>query len=299
MKTMISLFILILSLKVAAQVPGDSTKFSKKLFTATEKMPVANTSPNRFLSEDCSNGIDDDGNGLIDMKDPFCYFSHTNPDTCIPTRVLWATFGFSVYWVDLDTHADKLIPLSPFVNLGDIAWSPTGILYGAELSSASIWKIDPNTGHAQWLFNYPGYNAANGMTCDAAGNIYLEARDSINGDWKVIRVDPVTGISKLILDLTSQGLVSAGDLTFMEGYLYASCQSSKLVKIDIGTGNFNIITYTGSVGTTQAYGLVNIGDGYLYMSSTDIVFRVDPTTWTSTFYLQLPTSGVVCKFQLN
>lgn len=247
--------------------------------------------PANILAENCSNGIDDDGNGLIDMKDFSCYFSNTSPDTCIPTKVIWATFRFWLYWFDLETNTDRKMSFPSSESYGDITWAPNGKLYGADEYTGTIREIDPYTGQTQFVDSVPGYYYTNGMTADAQNNLYLSSRTRTN-QWNVLKLNLTTGNITNVADLTAKGLEAAGDLTFLNGFLYVSCLNSKLAKIDIFNGNLQIINYTGT-GPTGAYGLITLGDGYLYMSSNDELHQLDTTTWVSIFYYRYPTYGFV------
>src|SRR5438128_25432 len=58
---------------------------------------------------DCSNGLDDDNNGLTDMKDFHCYFSNqANMEECGSSKIVWASSNWGLHWFDLETNEQKL-----------------------------------------------------------------------------------------------------------------------------------------------------------------------------------------------
>ena len=262
---------------------------SKHVSNLKVEKKLAALKPVHILAEDCGNNIDDDGNGLIDNKDFACYFNSPNPDTCIPSKIVWATCWTSLYWVDLETNADKRIPFPYGEFYDDITWAPNGKLYGAEEITAQIREIDPYTGETKFAYDMPGYFFNNGMTTDAAGNFYLT---SFTPDKKsyVVKLNITTGKITVIADLTANNLAGAGDLTFLDGFLYVSCNEGKIIKIDLVYNSFQV--YTTSIFTT-GYGLITLGDGYLYSCSVDEIFRIDPVTMVTDSYYFIPTYGYI------
>ena len=269
--------------------PGNRQHFLPQTSSERSPLPIGE----RVASEVCNNGLDDNGDGLVDMKDPYCYFSNSSPTSCTPTRILWVSFGPRLYWLDLATGADRIINFPPGESYDDLAWSPTGKLYGIERYTGAIRVIDHITGHTQMAAN-TGYLFSNGMTADDQGMLYLASYTSTM-QWYVIKLNPTNGAVTVIASLTAMGLTSAGDLTFFNGYLYVSCNNSKLAQIDIRNGNVQTISYTGS-GPGGAYGITSLGDGYLYMSSSDMVYRMDPANWTMSYYMTFPTYGFTTGF---
>ena len=243
------------------------------------------------LPEICGNGIDDDGNGLTDMKDFSCYFSSIKQDTCITSRILWASFAYNFYRLDMDTREDTLMPFPAGERYDDISWTPDGKLYGAESFTGAIFEINPNTAETRFVIKVPGHYATNGMCSDAQSNLYLSSLTTYQrGTWNVVKLNPKTGQSSIVANLSEKGLEASGDLTFFQGFLYVSCIQNKLAKIDILTGKVEVIHYTG---TSNGFGLVTTGDGYLYISNGIQLNRLDPETWISSPYYNLPTYGFI------
>src|SRR5688500_18858344 len=118
-----------------------------------------------FVAEtDCTNGIDDNGNGLIDYNDSHCYFyeDSVNYQGCLYTPILWASSTLGIHWINLATNEEKLFPPVDNLIFIDIAWSPNGKLYGIDFTG-QIFEIDPLT----WSHTPIHYvSGANGMTAD-------------------------------------------------------------------------------------------------------------------------------------
>lgn len=263
----------------------------KHAATASANNPIVFLDP--VPAENCNNGIDDNNNGLIDLKDYACYYAQTNTDTCISSKIVWAILSSSLYWLDLETGQDHSIPLTGMQNgCTDLAWAPNGKLYISTFFSGKIQELDPHTAQTTTEDSIPGYYFINGMVADAQSNLYLTCLTSYNGRWDVVKYNPTSRISSVVATLSGSGLVSAGDITFLNGYLYVACNNSKLAKINPSTGSLQVINYTGA-GTSSSYGLMTLNDGFLYTCMIDKIYRLDPNTWVGTEYIQLPTYGAI------
>jgi gliding motility-associated-like protein len=108
----------------------------------------------------------------------------------------------------------------------------------------------------------------------------------------VVKYNPATRIRSVVASLSGSGLESAGDLCFLNGYLYVACTDSKLAKIDPSNGSVQVIHYTGD-GTMSSFGLMTLNDGFLYTCLIDKLYRLDPNTWVGTLFMQLPTYGSI------
>src|SRR5688572_21947293 len=124
---------------------------------------------------DCSNGLDDNGNGLADMNDSHCYYYFDSINhNCQPTSILWACSDLGIHWINLATNEDRIV--SPSLNndfFVDIAWVPNGKLYAAG-ESGKIFEIDPLSWSLTPIDFISGYQP-NGMTADGTGMLYLTA----------------------------------------------------------------------------------------------------------------------------
>lgn len=288
MKTLIQFFIVFCIVPaLKAQSPAGYLKYGERRLTQTSSFHPGKTAG---TGEICNNGIDDDGDDLVDMEDYSCYFGNADPDTCLPTQMVWATLSYRLYWVDIANNKDKRMdfPMGEFYD--DITWAPNGKLYGAERFTGEIREINPATAQTQLVSTIPGYNYCNGMTSDAQSNLYLCATVGYSSTWHVVKYNVTTHQASFVANLSAAGLVSAGDVTFLNGFLYVSCQDMKLAKINLADNSVQVINYSGA-GTNASMGLITLGDGYLYMCQQDDLFRVDPNTWVASFYYHLPTYG--------
>ena len=68
-------FCIIFALK--AQSPGDHLKYGERPSTKLSSYHHGKTAG---IFEICNNGIDDDGDNLVDMEDYACYFGNVDPD---------------------------------------------------------------------------------------------------------------------------------------------------------------------------------------------------------------------------
>jgi gliding motility-associated-like protein len=225
-------------------------------------------------SEICNNNIDDDNNGLTDHEDFNCFFNGFLP-SCT-SSIIWACSGDGrLCWVNLATGTEHLVANS--LAFGDLAWA-NGKLYGYR---GTIWEIDPNTGAAQLKITLPPeYASGNSMTADSSGNLYLSI-DSKSQPFQtyILKVNIATGQHWIIANLTPANLYPAGDLTFFNGSLYLSCTNNSLAKIDLQTGAIQVLPVINPAGAY--FGLVTIGDGYLYASFNNQIYRIDPQTMTA------------------
>ncbi len=263
--------------------------------TSPHHLPVISTRSGLRpgATEICGNSIDDDGNGLIDDNDFSCYYKSTAAG-CPVTSVIWVNTSSAVYWVDPVGGTSKMVGPSAS-SLLDIAWLSTGHLYS--IDGAGIMELDPNTGLVLSANAIPGYTPVNAMTGDARGNLYLTATVAATqgppGAMYVIKYSPATGQVTPIVNLTAAQVGSGGDLTFLNGKLYLSCGSRKVAAIDPVSGSIAVITINSTV-NYSGYGLVTLGDGYLYITHNNSLYRVDPATWQgdATPFYNFPTSGV-------
>ena len=171
--------------------------------------------------------------------------------------------------VDVATGSATLVGNSGIV-LTDIAFDPTGNLYG--ISFSNLYSINTATGAATLIGG--GFPASlNALTFSSTGTLYAAATGSNN----LYTLNTSTGAATLAGNIGSS---SAGDLAFHNGALYMSAASGNLVSINLGTGAGTII---GSLGPAAgAFGLANGDDNVLYAVSGTNVFSVNAATGAGT-----------------
>lgn len=254
--------------------------FSQPVAINKKNNTLPNTSTGRVLRttaiEICNNLIDDDNNKLTDEKDFACYFNGLNRSTCKKSSIVWAIDGGgNLYWMDMSTGAENFVGLNQYVN-SDITWASNGKLYATGGFPNGIWEIDPYTGSATFVNKLPdNYSAGVAMTADASGNLYITA--SLNGQVNIVKLNIATWELCVIADLSSHLIFPAGDLTFLNDMLYMSGSQNKVAKINVRTGDVSTQPFVNTA-PTGYYGMVNIGDGFLYVAQNKNIYQVNPAT---------------------
>jgi len=170
--------------------------------------------------------------------------------------------------VDAQTGATHLIGNMGVV-MTDIAYSPTGVLYG--LSFTDLYTINPQTA-AVTLIGPHGIPAANALVFDTGGTLYAAGVSTF-----LYTINPATGAS---IQIGDDGFSSAGDLAFNGGNLFLSSSTNELVKINLAGGVSG--TAVGSLGFPSVFGLATGSDGVLYGVSGTRIFSVNTTTGAGT-----------------
>lgn len=237
---------------------------------------------NEFLPPEanCSDGLDDNGNGLTDVNESSCYFYFDSINhNCQPTSILWACSSLGIHWINLTTNEERLVcpPLNNefFV---DLAWVPNGKLYVAS-DSRKIYEVDP----LSWAFkplNFLSTYEFNGITADGSGMLYLTV---YNGPQTcdIVKLDLVTNQSERIVRLSDYELLASGDCCFLNGFLYVSC-NNYIAKVDIMAKTVEKFKIKNN-NIADSWGITTLGDGYLYMSDrTSGIYRLNPVTMEET-----------------
>lgn len=271
-----------------AQQPARPTDAERLRLESVKNRPKQESGAKPAVTETCNNGMDDDANGLADLKDFTCYYSSINT-TCQVSKVVWSTTNAGLLWADTETGEERFVGNIDGIRMADLAWSSEGKLYGVGLSSNAIYEIDPYTSRPTFVCNMGEYTFSNAMTADRGGNLYLAA--SFLGGRDIIKLNIATGQVTKVADLIAAGVSSAGDLTFVDGYLYLTCTASAIARINIGTGE--IVRRSTNISTDQAYGLFTIGDGHLYLGIHTFIYKMDPVTMLAelTPYYIFQTTG--------
>ncbi len=225
------------------------------------------------IVEICDNNIDDDNNGLTDLKDFSCYFNRTTTGRCVPTKIIWAGGAGKLLWTDLETGTEHYVGDMDNRNIIDIAWAPNGKLYGVE--NSFIYEIDPYTSATTYVTYVAGLNVVNSMTADAFDNLYLAG--FFGNQSSLVKINLTTLQQTLIVSLSDGGVVPGGDLTYYDGSLYLICDNYELARININPINIQVKKLLNSP-TSRPFGITNIGDGYLYFSHENKLFKLNPAT---------------------
>lgn len=167
--------------------------------------------------------------------------------------------------VDVATGAATVIG-SMGVTMTDIAFSPTGALYG--LTFTQLYAINATTA-AVTLIGSHGVAGGNALVFGTDGTLYAAGF----GTTSLFTLSPTTAATTNLGDM---GFTSGGDLAFNGGDLYLADGSSSLVKVDLGTvSNTSLV---GAFGVNSVFGLATGDDGALYAVADTNIYTVNIAT---------------------
>ena len=138
---------------------------------------------------------------------------------------LWvSTGGAQLATVDVATGTTSLIG-STGIALTDIAFSPTGDLYG--ISFSSLYTVNSSTGATTLVGGLGSVSGtANALVFGSDGTLYMAGSS-------LYSVNTLTGAASAI---GSIGFQSGGDLAFIGGDLYMASNGNQLIGVDTATG---------------------------------------------------------------
>ncbi len=158
------------------------------------------------------------------------------------------------------------------VVLTDIAFSPTGALYG--ISFTELYSISTSTGAATAIGSLGiASDDANALVFSSTGTLYTA---TVAGS--LYTVNTSTGSATDIGSLSGYG--SAGDLAFVDGSLYLATSSNNLVTVNPSTG---AATLVGPFGVSNVFGLATPDNVNLYAAAGEDLYTVNPSTGVATF----------------
>lgn len=165
--------------------------------------------------------------------------------------------------VDIATSSATLVG-NMGVQMTDIAFSPTGELFGTTFSS--LYRIDATNGSTSFIRNH--FANINSLVFAQDGTLY-------GAGSSLFTFNTTTGASTFIGGL---GASSSGDLAFVGGEMFLSAAVSgndQLRKVNPTTG---ASTAVGSIGRPSVFGLATPNGVDLYGMSGSAVFRIDTAT---------------------
>lgn len=178
--------------------------------------------------------------------------------------------------------------------LTDLAWSPSGTLYGIDFTN--IYTINPTTGAVTRIGSFSG-NSFNGLVFDAGGTPYIS---SVNdGDIYTFNLASLSTSSATTATLkfsspatapNGEALDSAGDLAWIGNELYYTTAGSSfttfyLYKVPAGgtaTQLVGQVVTTGGAAIANVFGLSTDGYGTLYAQAGTALYKLDKTTGIAT-----------------
>ncbi len=132
--------------------------------------------------------------------------------------------GAGLATVDVATGATSFIG-GTSISLTDIAFSPSGDLYG--ISFSSLYKVNSSNGATTLVGGLGAVSGtANALVFGSDGTLYMAGST-------LYAVNTLTGAASAIGAL---GFQSGGDLAFIGGDLFMASSGNQLVEVDITTG---------------------------------------------------------------
>lgn len=182
---------------------------------------------------------------------------------------LWVSTGNAgLATVDVATGATSFVGDTGVV-LTDIAFSPTGDLYG--ISFSELYRVNSSTGATTLVGNLgPVSGYANALVFGANGTLYMAGSS-------LYTVDTLTGAATSVGAIGHQ---SGGDLAFIGGTLYMASTDNQLIEVNQGTGLGTVI---GNLGVGSMFGLATPDNAHLYGVAGQSVYLVDTATGAATF----------------
>ncbi len=175
--------------------------------------------------------------------------------------ILWvSTGGAGLATVDVATGATSSVG-STNVVLTDIAFSPSGDLYG--ISFSSLYKVSASTGATTLVGSLGSVNGtANALVFGSDGTLYMAGSS-------LYTLNTLTGAASAI---GSIGFQSGGDLAFIGDELYLASDRNQLIQVNTATG---VGTLIGNLGVGNMYGLATPDNVNLYGVAGQNVYLVD------------------------
>lgn len=173
------------------------------------------------------------------------------------------------------------------VTMTDIAFSPTGDLYG--ISFGRLYSIDIDTAQATLVGNHavPGGNT---LVFGEDGTLYAAGYLSKS----LYTLDIGNGATT---NLGNMGFFAGCDLAFHNGHLYMASLNNKLIDIDLD--NLSNTVAIGSFGLGGVFGLATGSDNNLYAVANTTVFSVNTATGGVIDFVSFAKQGLGQAFGLT
>jgi hypothetical protein len=176
--------------------------------------------------------------------------------------------------VDVATGKVTLVGNAGVV-LTDIAFSPTGQLFGVDFSN--LYSINTATGAATLIAPLSGGLAgqANALVFSNGGTLFSAGF----GSTHLFTINPATGATT---DVGNVGTSSAGDLAFANGHLYLTGSNNDLIQIDLTGTNVSAFKDLGPIGFTNVFGLASPDNVNLFGVAGTQDLSINPVTGAGT-----------------
>ena len=152
----------------------------------------------------------------------------------------------------------------------DIAFSPTGALYG--ISFTNLYTVNQGTGALTSIGGLGSVSGtANALVFGADGTLYMAGNT-------LYKVNTSTGAATAIG--SGIGFQSGGDLAFVGSDLFMASSNNQLIDVDIATGAGASV---GSLGVASMFGLATPDNVALYGVAGQNVYSVNTGNGAATF----------------
>lgn len=181
--------------------------------------------------------------------------------------------------VDVVTGAVTLVGNMGVV-MTDIAFDPTGKLYG--ISFSSLYSIDRSTAAPTFIGNLG--TTLNSLVFSADGTLYA-------ANNRLYSVNVATGAATSIGN-GGQAYNSSGDLAFVGGNLYLSSSSpssDSLIRLDTSSGAG---TFVGGIGVRNVFGLATDNNIDLYGVAGTGIYGLSTATGAGTLRVNFAGQGL-------
>lgn len=176
------------------------------------------------------------------------------------------------------TTGDVTVVGNMGVLMTDIAFDPSGVLYG--ISFTSLYRIDKDTA-APTFIGSTGISS-NSLVFGADGALYT-------ANNRLYTLNPATGAATLV-GSGGASYNSSGDLAFIGNNLYlSSIGGDNLMQIDRTTG---VATNVGSIGAGSVYGMATDNNVDLYGVSGTSILSISTTTGAGSVLLNYAGHGL-------
>lgn len=230
----------------------------------------------------CDDGLDDDGDGLVDLQDPGCADAVDPSEVHLRPGDYVATNSDRGDVVAFDPRTTRLTPIATpgaLVEPWDVLVEPSGELLITDASQDALLIVDPGSGAATSLSAGGSMSVPTGLARDAGGTLLVAQ----NLSDVILAVDPVTGGQTAIL--------SDPSITDVDDLLVDPADGSLLVS-DPTNGLFRVTDPLGTPGVLPiATGTVQQSRQIVFDGSADLIVaddvlsapvRLDPSTGSET-----------------
>jgi hypothetical protein len=146
----------------------------------------------------CSNGLDDDGDGLTDVLDPDCTGGADNSEYHLSQGDIVAVsyeMPPALYRVDPVDGALTDLIVSGLVTPWGVAMGPAGLIYVSDPGADAIYELDTSDGNLREVASGGALTFPRSILVEPDGNLLV----ADGGAQEVFRIDPASGIPVGIL----------------------------------------------------------------------------------------------------